>query len=220
MPSSAIARPRRWSAATARSTGWGCRGSTAPPASPPCSAMPRHGRWLIAPVAADARVTRRYRGDTLILETTFETAAGARLRHRLHDAARRASRTWSAWSGAARDGRHAHRAGRPFRLRVASCPGCRGRTMGGGNSSPDRTGFCSTRRCRCAARTCAPSAPSGRGRRGRRLHADLDAIPSAGRRRRWTPSQALAADRSLLGGVGGRLQGRWRNGPARCCARC
>ncbi len=37
----------------------------------------RHGRWLIAPVAADARVTRGYRGDTLILETTFETAAGA-----------------------------------------------------------------------------------------------------------------------------------------------
>jgi GH15 family glucan-1,4-alpha-glucosidase len=32
-----------------------------------------HGRWLIAPTAADARVTRCYRGNTLILETTFET---------------------------------------------------------------------------------------------------------------------------------------------------
>ena len=36
----------------------------------------RHGRWLIAPVAAETRVTRRYRGDTLILETTFETQDG------------------------------------------------------------------------------------------------------------------------------------------------
>ncbi|MEO8718531.1 MAG: glycoside hydrolase family 15 protein [Burkholderiales bacterium] len=38
---------------------------------------PRHGRWLVAPVDAAAPATRRYRGDTLILETTFETEAGA-----------------------------------------------------------------------------------------------------------------------------------------------
>jgi GH15 family glucan-1,4-alpha-glucosidase len=36
-----------------------------------------HGRWLIAPKAPAARVTRRYRGETLILETRFETAEGA-----------------------------------------------------------------------------------------------------------------------------------------------
>ena len=35
-----------------------------------------HGRWRIAP-SADAKVSRRYRGHTLILETTFETADGA-----------------------------------------------------------------------------------------------------------------------------------------------
>jgi GH15 family glucan-1,4-alpha-glucosidase len=35
-----------------------------------------HGRWLIAPRAPAARVTRRYRDDTLILETRFETADG------------------------------------------------------------------------------------------------------------------------------------------------
>jgi GH15 family glucan-1,4-alpha-glucosidase len=35
----------------------------------------QHGRWLIAP-AAPAQVTRRYRDDTLILETTFSNAAG------------------------------------------------------------------------------------------------------------------------------------------------
>ena len=38
---------------------------------------PEHGRWRIAPHAHAARVTRRYRPDTLILETRFETAEGA-----------------------------------------------------------------------------------------------------------------------------------------------
>jgi GH15 family glucan-1,4-alpha-glucosidase len=36
-----------------------------------------HGRWLIAAADSDVRITRRYRHDTLILETDFETAAGA-----------------------------------------------------------------------------------------------------------------------------------------------
>ena len=38
---------------------------------------PEHGRWLIAPANAAASVTRRYRDDTLILETRFETSDGA-----------------------------------------------------------------------------------------------------------------------------------------------
>ncbi|MFO1055824.1 MAG: glycoside hydrolase family 15 protein [Dongiaceae bacterium] len=38
---------------------------------------PEHGRWKLAPEDADARVSRRYRDRTLILETRFETAAGA-----------------------------------------------------------------------------------------------------------------------------------------------
>jgi len=38
---------------------------------------PEHGRWLIAPADASARSARRYRDDTLILETDFETAGGA-----------------------------------------------------------------------------------------------------------------------------------------------
>jgi GH15 family glucan-1,4-alpha-glucosidase len=37
---------------------------------------PDHGRWLVAP-RDNARITRRYRPDTLILETYFETADGA-----------------------------------------------------------------------------------------------------------------------------------------------
>ena len=35
-----------------------------------------HGRWLIAPVDSAAKVSRRYRGHTLILETTFATSEG------------------------------------------------------------------------------------------------------------------------------------------------
>ena len=38
---------------------------------------PDHGRWLIAPVDEQARSTRRYRPDTLILETEFSTADGS-----------------------------------------------------------------------------------------------------------------------------------------------
>lgn len=37
---------------------------------------PEHGRWQIAPVAPVTRVTRRYRGDTLVLDTDFETDEG------------------------------------------------------------------------------------------------------------------------------------------------
>jgi GH15 family glucan-1,4-alpha-glucosidase len=37
---------------------------------------PQHGRWLLAPAAKIQRVERRYRGDSLILETEFETESG------------------------------------------------------------------------------------------------------------------------------------------------
>jgi GH15 family glucan-1,4-alpha-glucosidase len=38
---------------------------------------PEHGRWLIGPCNSDCRVKRRYRDDTLILETRFEDGDGA-----------------------------------------------------------------------------------------------------------------------------------------------
>jgi GH15 family glucan-1,4-alpha-glucosidase len=48
--------------------------------SPSCFAAllggPEHGRWRIAPLDASATSTRRYRGNTLILETTFVAAEG------------------------------------------------------------------------------------------------------------------------------------------------
>ena len=37
----------------------------------------RHGCWRLAPRRRGVRTTRRYRGDTLILETRHETADGA-----------------------------------------------------------------------------------------------------------------------------------------------
>jgi GH15 family glucan-1,4-alpha-glucosidase len=37
---------------------------------------PKHGRWLLAPANGVRRVTRRYRHDTLILESVFETDEG------------------------------------------------------------------------------------------------------------------------------------------------
>jgi GH15 family glucan-1,4-alpha-glucosidase len=36
----------------------------------------RHGYWRIAPATPDHEARRRYRGDTLVLETEFETATG------------------------------------------------------------------------------------------------------------------------------------------------
>src|SRR5271156_7023469 len=48
--------------------------------SPACLAAllgnAENGRWLIAPSDTDFRARRRYLGDTLILETMFETATG------------------------------------------------------------------------------------------------------------------------------------------------
>src|ERR1700733_13685458 len=38
---------------------------------------PDHGRWLISPAGERTRATRRYRGNTMILETDFESSEGA-----------------------------------------------------------------------------------------------------------------------------------------------
>jgi GH15 family glucan-1,4-alpha-glucosidase len=38
---------------------------------------PEHGRWLLAPAAPSHRVRRKYRGDSLVLETEFDTDEGS-----------------------------------------------------------------------------------------------------------------------------------------------
>lgn len=49
--------------------------------SPACFAAllgtPEHGRWLLTPAIPPRSIRRRYRGDTLVLETDYETDAGA-----------------------------------------------------------------------------------------------------------------------------------------------
>ena len=49
--------------------------------SPACFAAllggPEHGRWLVAPAARPTRVRRRYRDDSLVLETDFQTRSGS-----------------------------------------------------------------------------------------------------------------------------------------------
>lgn len=49
--------------------------------SPACFAAllgtPENGHWSIAPACAPTRIVRRYRGDSLVLETLFETEEGA-----------------------------------------------------------------------------------------------------------------------------------------------
>src|SRR4029453_18494359 len=37
---------------------------------------PEHGRWLVEAADPQAQITRRYRANTLILETTVETSEG------------------------------------------------------------------------------------------------------------------------------------------------
>ena len=37
---------------------------------------PEHGRWLLSPAGEARNVSRRYQGDSLVLETTFETPEG------------------------------------------------------------------------------------------------------------------------------------------------
>src|ERR1700722_18346682 len=38
---------------------------------------PEHGRWLLAPAAPVRQVRRQYRGDSLVLETEFDTDEGS-----------------------------------------------------------------------------------------------------------------------------------------------
>src|SRR5689334_22087108 len=37
----------------------------------------RHGRWRISPASSHCRISRRYRADTLMLETEFDTDKGS-----------------------------------------------------------------------------------------------------------------------------------------------
>ena len=83
---------------------------------------PEHGRWLVAP-QREARITRRYRPDTLILETHFETDDGAATLIDFMPFRSRSFRDRAPCRRHARQGDDAHRA----RFCVsATAPSCRG----------------------------------------------------------------------------------------------
>ena len=74
---SATCRRRRSSAGRARSTGAASRASTRVPVSRRCSARPSTGAGCSLRSARLRHSTRRYRHDTLILESVYETDEGS-----------------------------------------------------------------------------------------------------------------------------------------------
>jgi len=79
---------------------------------------PQNGRWLIGASDHDAKVTRAYKGDTLVLETRIETATGVAtvtdfMTTETSHFARCADRRRARWPRRFHDGVHC-----PLRLRV------------------------------------------------------------------------------------------------------
>ena len=107
--------------------------------SPACFAAllgdPSHGRWLLTAADPAATRTRRYRGNSLVLETELTTPTGVRHCRRLHAAARARARSRARRRRRARRGRDADGADRPLRLRLDRAVGARRSTAGGGRSA-------------------------------------------------------------------------------------
>ena len=71
-------RPRRWWAATARSTGCAFPRFDSGAVFAALLGTEEHGRWLLAPAGEVTATSRRYRDNTLILETEMRHRATAR----------------------------------------------------------------------------------------------------------------------------------------------
>ena len=137
----------------------------------------RHGHWRIAPAEAGGRISRRYRPDTLILETEFVTGSGTVRLDRLHAAAQRRSGGGPDDRGRQRHGEDADDPGGQVGVRFCApqdpAPGqraLRGRRVGGAlavqpgaPAAPARSSRWPS--SRSAKATGSDSAPSG-GHRG------------------------------------------------------
>ena len=132
-----------------------------------------NGHWRITPAGGVRRVRRRYRGDTLILETEFETEDGA---VRVVDFMARAwpTQTWCAWSRACAAGCRCAWSCASASTTVASLPGCAG-SAGRCWPSPAPRPWCCAHRSTTTARTGLPSLTSGR-RGGPAVHPHLEPV--------------------------------------------
>ena len=182
---------------------------------------PEHGRWLIAPADTAGRVTRRYRPNTLILETRFETerrrrrpssTSCRRARPGAASLARRAHRRRRT-----RQRRHAQRAGAALRLwreralghahgRRHAARHRRPRHGGGAHAGAHaRRGLQDGRRVsRSRPASAFPSCCPTRRRTGR--------CPS-----RSTPRPSLAGDRAVLARLGRQATRSPGRGTRRSC---
>ncbi len=103
---------------------------------------PDNGRWRIAPKTEQFRVSRKYRPDTLILETRFETDEGVGDADRLHAAAQRHVRSRPARGGRIRPRDDVHGAHCPLRLWLHRSVGDAASPTTRCASSPARTWWC------------------------------------------------------------------------------
>ena len=164
---------------------------------------PRHGRWLVAPVGGITNSVRRYRGDTLILESVYECDGGPRAGDRLHAAAGRSARHRADRRRPGRRGADALGAGDPVRLRKRGALGAAGRPRAGGGGRPGR-----------ALLPHAGAHPGAGHDHGLALHsapgrphtvrADVVPVAPAGARHATDAELALEEAEDVLAGVGRR----------------
>ena len=103
--------------------------------------------------ARSRSITRRYRPDTLILETQLRDRRRRRDADRLHAGPRAQSGLRAHRRRRARARDDVRRAGAALRLRRRSFPGCASSATARCARSPAPTWWCCARRCTCAART-------------------------------------------------------------------
>ena len=205
-------RPRPWSAATARSTGCALPRFDSGACFAALLGGPEHGRWLHRPRRArSGGRARRYRGDTLVLETEYETDDGAVRSSTACRCTRTAAPTSSASSRAvAARVRDAHGAGHPLRLRLDRAWVRRDRRRHPARSPARTRCVAADARRRCAARTSppSPSSPCGEGERVPFV-ADLAPLARSGAARRIDAERRDRATPSDW----------WREWSARCTYR-
>ena len=160
-----------------------------------------NGHWRLAPAAGGTATRRGYRGDTLVLETVWETAGGQRPGGRLHAAAGRGAGRGPGGRGHLRPGADAQRAAAALRLRPGGAVGAPGRPPGG-------------RGGRAGLGLAEHAGPAGGAGPGHALRVHRLRRPAGAVRAHLAPVLAAAAE------AGRRRSRRWttrrRTGPSGC----